>query len=54
MSDIGAIFSKTGHKALITYLTVGYPTVETTLEVIPAIASLGGDLVELGIPFSDP
>jgi tryptophan synthase alpha chain len=54
MSDIGAIFSKPGHKALITYLTVGYPTAETTLEMIPTIASSGGDLVELGIPFSDP
>ena len=54
MSGIKDIFTKTGHKALITYLTVGYPNVETTLEIVPLIASSGCDLVELGIPFSDP
>lgn len=54
MSAIKDIFAKTGHKALITYLTVGYPNVETTLEIVPLIASSGCDLVELGIPFSDP
>lgn len=54
MSEIGAIFTTPGHKALITYLTVGYPTVETTLEIVPLLASSGCDLVELGIPFSDP
>jgi tryptophan synthase alpha chain len=54
MSKISTIFARPNHKALITYLTVGYPTVETTLEMIPAISSSGGDLVELGIPFSDP
>jgi len=54
VSAIKDIFAKTGHKALITYLTVGYPNVETTLEIVPLIASSGCDLVELGIPFSDP
>ena len=51
MSGIKDIFAKTGHKALIIYLTVGYPNVETTLEIVPLIASSGCDLVELGIPF---
>jgi tryptophan synthase alpha chain len=54
VSKIGAIFNRSGHKALITYLTVGYPSIETTLEMVPMIASSGCDLVELGIPFSDP
>ena len=54
MSEIGAIFNRSGHKALITYLTVGYPSIKTTLEIVPTIASSGCDLVELGIPFSDP
>ena len=54
MSSIEAVFSKPGHKALIAYLTVGYPSIETTLEMVPAIASSGCDIVELGIPFSDP
>lgn len=42
------------HKALIAYLTVGYPSVKTTLEIVPALADWGCDMVELGIPFSDP
>ena len=54
MSEIAAIFNRSGHKALITYLTVGYPSIKTTLEIVPMIASSGCDLVELGIPFSDP
>jgi tryptophan synthase alpha chain len=54
VSEIGAIFTTPGHKALITYLTVGYPSVDATLEIVPLLASSGCDLVELGIPFSDP
>lgn len=54
MSRIGDIFGRPGQKALITYLTVGYPDVKTTLEMVPVIASSGCDLVELGMPFSDP
>lgn len=36
------------------YVTVGYPSLEATLEVVPLLASCGCDIVELGIPFSDP
>jgi tryptophan synthase alpha chain len=41
-------------KALISYLTVGYPSVSMALEIVPALADWGCDMVELGIPFSDP
>ena len=41
-------------KALIPYLTVGYPSVAATLEVAPALVAGGCDMIELGIPFSDP
>ncbi len=54
MSRISAVFSQTGHKALIPYITVGYPSLEATLEVVPLLAAGGCDIVELGIPFSDP
>jgi len=54
VSGVSAAFAKPGRKALITYLTVGYPSVEATLETVPLVASSGCDLVELGIPFSDP
>jgi tryptophan synthase alpha chain len=54
VSKIAGVFNTPGRKALITYLTVGYPNVETTLEMVPVMVSAGCDLVELGIPFSDP
>jgi len=54
VSEIGAIFNKSGRKALITYVTVGYPSVDATQKIVPLLASSGCDLVELGIPFSDP
>lgn len=54
MSRIASIFSRTVHKALIPYVTVGYPSVEDTLKVVPMLAESGCDMVELGIPFSDP
>ena len=54
MSKIAAAFSQPGHKALIAYVTVGYPSVEATLKVVPLLAKSGCDIVELGIPFSDP
>jgi tryptophan synthase alpha chain len=54
MSRIANVFGKTQRKALIPYVTVGYPSVEATLEVVPLLAKKGADIVELGIPFSDP
>ena len=54
MSRIAPIFNQPGHTALIPYVTVGYPSIEATLKVVPLLASSGCDIVELGIPFSDP
>jgi len=54
LSRITAAFDRPGHTALIPYVTVGYPSVEATLEVVPLLADCGCDIVELGIPFSDP
>jgi tryptophan synthase alpha chain len=39
---------------VIPYLTVGFPTLEDTLALVPAMAQAGAAAVELGIPFSDP
>ena len=54
MSRIDTVFQQSGHKALVAYVTVGYPTLESTLEVVPMLAESGCDIVELGMPFSDP
>jgi len=54
LSRIASVFNWPGHTALIPYITVGYPSIEATLKVVPLLASSGCDIVELGIPFSDP
>lgn len=41
-------------KAFIPFITCGDPDMETTEKLIPAMADAGADLIELGIPFSDP
>jgi len=43
-----------GRAALMPYLTLGYPTPHLSLELVEAAVAGGADLVELGIPFSDP
>lgn len=40
--------------AFMPYAVLGYPTREGSVEVIQALADLGADLLELGVPFSDP
>ena len=54
MSRINSALTKSGHKGLIAYVTVGYPSIEATLKVVPVLAENGCDVIELGIPFSDP
>lgn len=41
-------------KAFIPFITCGDPDLETTKEIVRAMAANGADLIELGIPFSDP
>ena len=43
-----------GYVGVIPYVTVGFPDVATTLELVPALASAGAVVIELGVPFSDP
>ena len=48
-----ASFDK-GHKVLVPYLTAGDPDLETTHSLLVAVADAGADIIELGVPFSDP
>ena len=41
-------------KALITYMTAGLPSLEEMNDIIKAQEAAGVDIIELGIPFSDP
>jgi tryptophan synthase alpha chain len=43
-----------GKKALIVYLTSGYPDLKTTEELVLELEKRGVDIIELGVPFSDP
>jgi tryptophan synthase alpha chain len=57
MSRIAATFEalrERGRKALIPYITVGDPYVDATAEIMHAMVQAGADLIELGVPFSDP
>ncbi len=53
MNPIDGIF-KSKPKALICYLTAGYPDTAVTIKAAKLFAENGCDLIELGIPFSDP
>ena len=53
MNRIRKLFSKPKEK-LIPFLTAGYPELESTVELVCTAAEAGADMVEIGIPFSDP
>ena len=43
-----------GRKALVPFVTAGDPSLEATVPVMHALADAGADVIELGVPFSDP
>lgn len=57
MSRIAATFSQLqaqGRKALIPFVTAGFPYADVTPELMHAMVAGGADVIELGVPFSDP
>ena len=46
--------SQQGRKALIPYVTAGFPYADVTPELMHAMVQAGADIIELGVPFSDP
>ena len=52
MSNIRKAFE--GGKAFIPFITCGDPDLDTTKKLVRAMAEAGADIIELGIPFSDP
>ena len=57
MSRIAATFDALrarGRKALIPYITAGDPYTDATVDIMLAMAKAGADVIELGVPFSDP
>ena len=49
-----AALAKAGRKALIPYVTAGDPNPDVTVPLMHAMVAAGADLIELGVPFSDP
>ena len=54
MSRISELFKKKNKRVLNVYCTAGFPRLDSTLEVLTALQENGADLIELGMPYSDP
>lgn len=54
MSRIRELFARKNRQVLNVYCTAGYPRLDSTLEVMKALQDNGADMIELGMPYSDP
>jgi tryptophan synthase alpha chain len=54
MTRIEELFKRKQQKVLNMYCTAGFPKLDSTLEVMAALQNNGADLIELGMPYSDP
>ena len=57
MSRIAGAFERirsSGAPGLVTYVTAGDPTLERTAEILASLSAAGADVLEVGVPFSDP
>jgi tryptophan synthase alpha chain len=54
MSRLQSLFSQKNSRILNVYCTAGYPQLKSTLEVMEALQRHGADMIELGMPYSDP
>ena len=54
IASVFAARRKDGRAALIPYVTAGHPSADSTVPVLHALADAGADIIELGVPFSDP
>jgi tryptophan synthase alpha chain len=54
MNRIDRLFEQKPTNILSIYFTAGHPTMDSTIEIIKTLTNEGVDLIEIGIPFSDP
>ncbi len=54
MNRINELFEKKSGNVLSIYFTAGYPTINSTIEILKTLVSAGTDMIEIGVPFSDP
>ncbi|GIO06869.1 tryptophan synthase alpha chain [Brevibacillus reuszeri] len=51
---IDRLFEDRSRKRFIPFITVGDPTIEATFQIVTAMVEAGADVIELGVPYSDP
>lgn len=54
MTRFKKIFEQKKHKVLNVYFTAGYPALNDTLTIMESLAKNGADIIEIGMPYSDP
>lgn len=54
MSRIAELFKRKKEKIVNIYCTAGYPKLDSTLKIMKALENNGADMIELGMPYSDP
>src|ERR1700712_3442611 len=54
MNRIDRLFKEKPHNVLNVYCTAGYPHLDSTKEVLQSLQQYGADIVEIGMPYSDP
>jgi tryptophan synthase alpha chain len=54
MNRIDKLFQNRSGKILSVYFTAGFPSLHSTSEIIEALEAAGADMIEIGMPFSDP
>src|SRR5215211_3561167 len=54
MGRLVELFKKKNKRVLNVYCTAGFPEIDSTLEVMKALQENGADIIELGMPYSDP
>ena len=54
MSRLEKLFKEKKERILNVYCTAGYPNLDSTLKVMTSLQSNGADIIELGMPYSDP
>jgi tryptophan synthase alpha chain len=54
MTRLEELFTKKHNRILNVYCTAGYPTLESTIPVMKSLQENGADIIELGMPYSDP
>jgi tryptophan synthase alpha chain len=54
LHDRFALLARAGRKALVPYITAGHPNPQRSLDLMRALEAAGADVIEVGVPFSDP